>query len=61
MFTVVHNKELGTEDARVYKVCLTGLEKVSCNCGLFEHARMPCRHSLKVNLETFNLFILECA
>lgn len=47
-FTVVHTKEIGRDDARVHVVRLAGTEKVTCTCGLYEHAGLLCRHSLKV-------------
>lgn len=47
LFKVVHTNEIGREDARVYKVWFTGIDKISCSCGLYEHAGLPCRHSLK--------------
>lgn len=47
-YTVVHTNEIGCEQARQYDVILTGMEKVQCSCGLYEHVGLPCRHSLKV-------------
>lgn len=47
-FKVVHNKELGCTSSREYEVFLTGKEKITCSCGLYEHSGLPCRHSLKV-------------
>jgi hypothetical protein len=47
-FAVVHTNEIGCNDARRYDIVLEGIEKIKCSCGLYEHAGLLCRHSLKV-------------
>jgi len=46
-YLVVHYKELGTADERIFVVTDEG-DFVNCSCGLYNHMGMLCRHALKV-------------
>ncbi|OQU86059.1 hypothetical protein SORBI_3003G007000 [Sorghum bicolor] len=47
-FEVAHSYTDGNPDQVCYKVRYDGGDNVYCQCGLYEHMGMLCRHSLKV-------------
>lgn len=47
-FEVAHNAYDGSADQVFYKVVYDSGDKISCQCGLFEHLGLLCRHALKV-------------
>ncbi|KAG0528690.1 hypothetical protein BDA96_05G033700 [Sorghum bicolor] len=47
-FEVAHSYTDGNPDQVRYRVRYDGGDKVYCQCGLYEHMGMLCRHSLKV-------------
>ena len=48
IFEVAHSALDGNPDQVFYKVLYDGGDKITCQCGLFEHLGLLCRHSLKV-------------
>ncbi|CAD6228294.1 unnamed protein product [Miscanthus lutarioriparius] len=48
VFEVAHSLFDGNADQIFYKVVYVGGEKITCQCGLYEHLGLLCRHSLKV-------------
>lgn len=47
-FEVAHSLYDGNPDQIRYKVSHVPGDKITCQCGLYEHMGMLCRHSLKV-------------
>ncbi|CAN6191154.1 unnamed protein product [Urochloa humidicola] len=47
-FVLIHTREKGAENPRTFKVTLEGEEFIHCQCGLYEHMGMLCRHAIKV-------------
>jgi len=50
-FEVAHSYTDGNPDQVRYRVRYDGGDKVYCQCGLYEHMGMLCRHSLKVRIK----------
>jgi hypothetical protein len=50
VFVVVETNHDGNKDAKEFTVSYKPHVKITCQCGLFEHLVMICRHSLKVLL-----------
>lgn len=48
LFEVAHSCMDGNPEQLRYKVRYGGGDKVHCECGLYEHMGMLCRHALKV-------------
>jgi hypothetical protein len=46
-YVLVHYKELGSTDERLFVVMDEG-NFMNCSCGLYNHMGMLCRHTLKV-------------
>jgi hypothetical protein len=49
VFEVAHSLSDGNPDQLRYKVMYDYRDKITCQCGLYEHMGLLCRHSLNVN------------
>jgi len=53
-FILVDTKNEEEIEAKHFRVKLEGDNKISCECGFYEHMGMLCRHTLKVSDELLN-------
>ncbi|CAL5012454.1 unnamed protein product [Urochloa decumbens] len=47
-FTLIDSRLEGTDIERMIHVCVEGEDWIQCDCGLYEHMGMLCRHAIKV-------------
>lgn len=59
LFEVSHVMDDDNLDGSRYRVNYDGGDKISCECGLYEHMGMLCRHSLKVGMLHFSVLNLK--
>jgi hypothetical protein len=59
VFVVVETNHDRNKDAKEFTVSFKLSVKITCQCGLFEHLGMICRHSLKVMFDPFQFIFLN--